>query len=287
MLKITNYLFSAVAMSTLITSTAIAGSSGKTVSDEVVAQQRAALAKNTDGAGFGPQAPRDIDNLDGSNNRAFGSAPSYTSMNLCNIHFHENAEHKGGQFTKYAGNGNGKGADTGFEYDGELTEAELAPLDTKIGDGKYGDLVPGDTIEVHYVHTTAKVKPGPTLSSCLSESIKNPQLRVEAQVFILVNDDSAADFVELAKHDKVNGVFQAINIPKTTGAPVQYEGSTTGPSYNEAGSPFQVSWSVRPKVTKVNIKTVDTWLKDNIYEETAAHGVRNLVRNSALLSRID
>ena len=174
-----------------------------------------------------------------------------------------------------------------FKYDGELTEAELAPLDTKIGDGKYGDLVPGDTIEVHYVHTTAKVKPGPTLGSCLSESIKNPQLRVEAQVFVLVNDDSAADFVELAKHAEVNGVYQAVNIPKTTGAPVQYEGSTTGPSYNEAGSPFQVSWSVRPKVSKVNIKTVDAWLKNNIYQETAAHGVRNLVRNSALLSRID
>lgn len=287
MFKIKDYLFSALALLTIATSSAIAASDGKIVSDEVISNQRAALAKSTDGAGFGPQSPRDIDSLDGANERAFGSAPAYTTMNLCNIHFHENAEHKGGQFTKYAGNGNGKGADTGFKYDGELTEAELAPLETKIGDGKYGDLVPGDTIEVHYVHTTARVKPGPTLGSCLSDAIKNPQLRVEAQVFVLVNDDNAADFIELAKHEKVNGVFQAINIPKTTGAPVQYEGSTTGPSYNEAGSPFQVSWSVRPKVTKVNIKTVDAWLKDNIYEETAAHGVRNLVRNSALLSRID
>lgn len=24
-------------------------------------------------------------------------------MNLCNIHFHKNAEHKGGEFTVYAG----------------------------------------------------------------------------------------------------------------------------------------------------------------------------------------
>lgn len=287
MLKETTYLISAVALSALMTSVAIGASDGKTVSDDVIAAQRAALAKNTDGAGFGPQAPRDIDELSGSNDRAFGSAPAYKSMNLCNIHFHENAEHKGGEFTKYAGNGNGKGTDTGFEYNGPLTAAELAPVEGKIGTGKYGDLVPGDTIEVHYVHTTAQVKPGPTLGACLSDSIKNPQLRVEAQVYVLVNDDNALDFVELTKHDVVNGFHQAINIPANTGAPVQYEGSTTGPNYNEAGSPFQVSWSVRPKVSKVSIKSVDAWLKNNVFEETAAHGVRNLVRNSALLSRID
>jgi len=287
MLKKSNILLATATSVLMMGGAVLAGSGDKIVSDEVISGQRAALAKSTDGAGFGPQSPRDIDSLDGKNDRAFGSAPAYSAMNLCNIHFHENAEHRGGQFTKYAGNGNGKGADTGFKYDGELSTAELAPLDIKIGDGKYDDLVPGDTIEVHYVHTTAKVEPGPTLGSCLSEAIKNPQLRVEAQVFVLVNDDNAADFVELAKHAQVNGVFQAVNIPNTTGAPVQYEGSTTGPSYNEAGSPFQVSWSVRPKVSKVNIKTVDTWLKNNIYQETAAHGVRNLVRNSALLSRIN
>lgn len=287
MIKKTHFLFATTASLIMLGTAAIAGSSDKTVSNEFISNQRAALAKNTEGAGFGPQSPRDIDELSGENGRAFGSAPAYKTMNLCNIHFHENAEHSGGQFTKYAGNGNGKGADTGFEYDGALKEAELAPVEGKIGDGKYGDLVPGDTIEVHYVHTTAKVKPGPTLGSCLSDSIKNPQLRVEAQVYVLVNDDSALDFVELTKHDVVNGVHQAVNIPANTGAPVQYEGSTTGPSYNEAGSPFQVSWSVRPKVSKVSIKSVDAWLKNNIFEETAAHGVRNLVRNSALLSRID
>ncbi|HIE40383.1 MAG TPA: hypothetical protein EYP76_03025, partial [Thiomicrorhabdus sp.] len=30
-------------------------------------------------------------------------------------------------------------------------------------------------------------------------------------------------------------------IPSDAGVPVQYEGSTTGPSYNEVGSPLQVS----------------------------------------------
>ena len=77
-----------------------------------------------------------------------------------------------------------------------------------------------------------------------------------------------------------------VNIPNNTGSAVQYSGSTTGPSYNEKGSPFQVSWSVRPKVAKVNIDTVGQWCKGNTFKEDHAHGVRNLVRNPKLLSTI-
>jgi hypothetical protein len=256
------------------------------VSDDIVAAQRAALAENTKDMGFGPQSPRDIATVTGTNMRTFEAAPAYTEMNLCNIHFHENAEHKGGEFTTSAGNGDGKGAETGFKYDGTLTEAELAPYGKTIGEGKYGDLVPGDTIELHYVHTTAKVVPGPTLGACLSEAIMNPQLRVEAQVYVLVNDPEAADFNVLAQVEQVNGLYQAVNIPTNTGEPVQYAGSTTGPSYNSAGSPLQVSWSVRPEVMKVNIATVDAWLSDNIFNEDHAHGVRNLVVSEELLSPI-
>ena len=256
----------------------------KEASDEVIAVQRQMLAKSTDGAGFGPQSPRDIDLITGNNQRTFEAAPEYTTMNLCNIHFHENAEHKGGEFTTYAGNGDGKGYGTGFKYNGKLSEAELAPYGAKVGESDHGDLEPGDTIEVHYVHTTAKAEPGPTLGSCLSEAIKNPQLRVETQVYVLVNDDNALDFVELTSHEVVNGLHQAKNIPTNTGNPIQYDGSTTGPGYNEKGSPFQVSWSVRPQVAKVSISSVDTWLKGNTFNEDHAHGVRNLVMNPNLLS---
>jgi hypothetical protein len=257
------------------------------VADETIAAQRAALAQNTDGKGFGPQAPRDLNTVVGENDRVFAEAPAYTEMNLCNIHFHAGAEHSGGEFTKYLGNGDGKGYGTGFGYSGELTAAELAPIDQVIGDVGHGGLVPGDTIEVHYVHTTAQVTPGPTLGACLSEAIGNPQLRVETQVYVLVNDPAAGDFVQLTAHDVVNGVHQAINIPTDTGTPIQYEGSTTGPSYNEAGSPLQVSWSVRPEVAKVNIATVAAWFENNIFDEDHAHGVRNLVLNPDLLSPIN
>lgn len=283
-------IFSVVTAATcsLVLSTAAlaSGDAYDAVSDDVVAEQRAALASSTDGAGFGPQSPRDIGAAGGNNHRAFSQAPTHTQMNLCNIHFHENAEHRGGEFTSFAGNGDGHGYGTGFRYDGELSEAELAPLDRLIGESVHGNLEPGDTIEVHFVHTTAQVEPGPTLGSCLSEAIGNPQLRVETVVVVLVNDEHAMNFVDLAHVEMVDGYYQAPNVPADLGAPIQYEGSTTGPGYNESGSPFQVSWSVRPKVARVSISSVGVWLGDNIFDEDHAHGVRNLVINPDLLSPI-
>lgn len=260
---------------------------GEEVSDDFIAAQRAALAAATDGAGFGPQAPRDIDSAAGANAIIYGEAPSPDLLNLCNIHFHEGAEHRGGSFTTYLGNGDGAGYNTGWGYDGELTEAELAPIDYLVGNEAH-PLEPGDTIEMHYVHTSSQITPGPTLGSCLSDSIGNPQLRVEAFVYVLVNDDSAADLVELNAVGQVGGYWQPTGMPYgEAGTPVAYEGSTTGPSYNETGSPFQVSWSVHPEVIKVSIASVAAWLADNQFDESYAHGVRNLVVNESLLSQID
>ncbi|HES76353.1 MAG TPA: hypothetical protein ENO09_05000 [bacterium] len=254
------------------------------VSDEIITQQYQSLDQATKGKGYGPQSPRDIDVIDGNNLRIFREAPPYSEMNLCDIHFHKNAEHKGGEFTQYAGNGDGHGYESGYKYSGTLSEAELAPLGHDICPSKHGGLKPGDTIEVHYVYSTAQAVPGPTLGTCLSEAINNPQLRVEAQVFVLVNDKNAGDFVELAKHGMKNGYHQALNTPDDTGTPIRYNGSTTGPTYNTKGSPFQVSWSVRPKVAKVNAESVGQWCKGNAFNEDHAHGVRNLITNPELLS---
>jgi len=257
------------------------------VADKVIAGQRKALAKNTKGKGFGPQSPRDIDAVAGKNKRIFSAAPASTEMSLCNIHFHKNAEHKAKDFAIHAGNGNGEGYQSGYKYDtAKLSAAELAPSKHKVCDSAHSTLRPGDTIEVHYVYSTAQVKPGPTLGSCLSKAINNPQLRVETQVYVLVNDKHALSFKKLTKHKKVHGLYQATGIPANTGTPVQYAGSTTGPGYNEKGSPFQVSWSVRPQVAKVNIATVGKWCKKNVFNENHGHGVRNLVINPKLLSEI-
>lgn len=256
------------------------------VSDKVIAQQRAQLAENTNGKGFGPQSPRDIDAVAGNNPIVFNVAPGYQQMNLCNIHFHKNAEHKGGEFTDYAGNGDGHGYQSGYKYSGKLNADELKTVKQDICPSEHGALSVGDTIEVHYVHSSAQIEPGPTLGSCLNDAINNPQLRVETQVYVLVNDNKALDFGKLTSHKKVNGLHQAVNIPDNTGTPVQYAGSTTGPGYNEKGSPFQVTWSVRPEVAKVNIRSVGKWCKGNTFKEDHAHGVRNLVTNPDLLSKI-
>ena len=257
------------------------------VADKVIADQRAKLADATKGTGMGPQSPRDIDAIAGSNPVTFATAPAYQEMNLCNIHFHKNAEHKGGEFTEYAGNGDGHGYLSGYKYTGTLTAAEKAPVAHEACPSPHGGLQAGDTIEVHYVHSSATIQPGPTLGSCLNKDEDTPFLRVETQVYVLVNDSNALDFGTLTAHNNKSGKHQALNIPSNTGTPVQYAGSTTGPGYNEKGSPYKVSWSVRPKVAKVNIATVGTWCsKGNTFKEDHAHGVRNLLINKDLLSEI-
>ena len=241
--------------------------------------------------GFGPQTPRDIDNGAGENKRLFGFAPDSNNMNLCNIHFHKNAEHKASAFSIYAGDGDGHGYESGYQcgISKQLTAAELAPTAEAVCKGKHGDLKPGDTIEVHWVHTSCDIEPGAGLGSCLSDSCPNPTLRVETQVFTLVNDANAMNFNDLDYDgNKVNGYHQPKALPTNTGTPVTFLGSTTGPKYTEQQcSPLQVTWSVRPQCAKVDINTVAEWCKDNAFGEDHAHGVRKLVTNPKLLSIIN
>jgi len=235
--------------------------------------------------GFGPQTPRDIDNLIGINKRVFASAPSYKEMNLCNIHFHNNAEHKAKAFSIYAGegeHGHGGGYQCGISK--SLSKAELTTPKEDVCNG----LMPGDTIEVHWVHSSCDIKPGKGLGSCLSDSCANPNLRVETQVFTVVNSSSALNFNDLSYDGSmVNGYHQAKALPSNVGKPVEFMGSTTGPKYSEQQcSPMQVTWSVRPQCAKVDINSLGKWCKGNVFKEDHAHGVRKLVTNPALLSVI-
>ena len=236
--------------------------------------------------GFGPQTPRDIDSVLGTNSVVFNMAPPSEDMNLCNIHFHNNAEHKAAAFSIYAGEGdNGLGGGYQCGISKELTEAELKAPEGEICKG----LQPGDTIEVHWVHSSCDVAPGPGLGSCLSESCANPDLRVETQVFTLVNDANAMNFADLDyQGNQVNGYHQANAIPSNTGIPIQFLGSTTGPKYTEQScSPLQVSWSVRPQCAKLDINSIGTWCESNSFDEDHAHGVRALVTDERLLSPIE
>lgn len=266
---------------------ALASDKAQQVGDDVIATQRANLAAATEGTGFGPQSPRNIQDAQGTNLRVFGAAPAVSEMTLCDIHFHENAEHRGGQFTTFAGNGDGRGYGTGYKYDGGLSESELQPVASPVGKNEHGDLTPGDTIEIHFVFSTANATLGNGLGTCFDDTIGNPQLRVEAVIGVLVNDTEAADFTKMARIEAINGLNQVPGLPNDLGDPVSYAGSTTGPGFNEKASPFQVTWNVRPDVVKISISSVGAWLSDNPFGEDHAHGVRNLVTNPKLLSKID
>ena len=113
-------------------------------------------------------------------------------------------------------------------------------------------------------------------------------MRVETQVFTVVNDESALNFNDLSYDGNVvNGYHQAKAIPTSTGKLVEFLGSTTGPSHSDKKcSALQVSWSVRPLCANVDINSLSEWCKDNVFEENYAHGVRKLVTNPKLLSEI-
>ncbi|MBS8260267.1 cadmium carbonic anhydrase [Roseibium polysiphoniae] len=237
-------------------------------------------------SGYGPQTPRDISQTFGSNTRLFAMAPSATKLNLCNIHTHTNAEHKGPDFTISAGSGEHGGYKC--NESASLTAAELA--EPGHGGGAYHGVKPGDTIEVHWVHSSCDVEPGKGLGSCLSDTCANPQLRVETQVFLVVNDPDALNFMDFSYQGNMsNGLHQAKTLPTGTGEPVVFAGSTTGPSYTEqACSPFQVTWSVRPQCAKLDINSLNVWAAvGNVFEEDHSHGVRQLVTAPELLAPIN
>ena len=111
-----------LAAATLIGTTALASPTSPGPGEGTPAE-RAAFAAETRSKGYGPQSPRDIDHHEGNNRQVFSFAPEAAQMTLCNINLHESAEHNGGQFTTYAGDGHG----SGFSYDGTLTPVALPP----------------------------------------------------------------------------------------------------------------------------------------------------------------
>ena len=232
---------------------------------------------------MGPQAPRDISSTLGLNMEAFPFAPPASEMNLCNIHTHTNAEHKGPGFSVFVSDAD----DGGYACN---ATADLSDAELSAAPGAYHGVKSGDTIEVHWVYTSCDASPGEGLGACVPEACSDPLLRVETQVFLVVNDPWALDFTAMASGGNiVDGWYQAKSIPSTTGEPVLFRGSTTGPSYDQLHcSPAAVTWSVRPQCAKLDISSLHRWAKQgNVFNETHSHGVRQLVTAPELLSPIE
>ncbi len=231
---------------------------------------------------MGPQTPRDISLKEGANTTTFPLAPAPEAMNLCNIHTHTNAEHKGPGFSVFVGDT--KHGGYACNKTAALTKAEKTRAP-----GAFQGAKPGDTIEVHWVHTSCDATPGEGLGACVPEGCSDPLLRVEAQAFLVVNDPDALDFTTMVYDgNQVNGLHQAKMLPTSTGTPVIFRGSTTGPSYTqETCSEAQVTWSVRPQCAKLDINSLHRWAESgNVFNETKSHGVRQLVTAPQLLSPI-
>lgn len=232
---------------------------------------------------YGPQTPRDIADKSGRNSRIFPLAPPHTALNLCNVHFHSNAEHKGPGFNVLVN----RKESGGYQCNeaGDLKPAERITPEH----GACHGLKAGDTIEVHWVYSSCAVSPAKGLEACSSSACANPTLRVEAQVFLVVNDPKALKFTDFDYVGKpVDGVHQAKALPKGTGEPVVFHGSTTGPKYDEdTCSPLQATWSVRPACAKVDIKSLNAWCADNAFDENHAHGIRPLVTAPEQLAKIE
>ena len=270
--------------STLILPMFLATAVGEGATDS---SNQATKSANASCDGFGPQTPRDIDSLVGENKRIFSLAPPAEQLNLCNIHFHENAEHKAKDFSVFAGSGDNGGYQCAISK--TLSAAELKMPKQKI----CGGLKPGATVEVHWVHSSCNVTPGEGLGACASGDCAsgdcvNPTLRVETQVFTLVNDASAMNFNDFAFAGNTNnGYYQAKSLPDATGASVEFTGSTTGPSYDANNcSAYEATWAVRPQCAKLDINSLGQWCESNVFNEDHAHGVRTLVTNPKHLSQI-
>lgn len=230
---------------------------------------------------FGPQTPRDLTQRDGENPVKFNLSPNYKQLNLCNIHFHKHAEHKASGFSLPA-ESNGAGGWKCNETQ-SLTSSQLeAPASHQFCQ----NVMPGDTIEVHWVYSSCDVKPGKGLQACSSESCANPQLRVETKVFLLVNDAKASSFAHYTATTSQNGFQQVTQLPDRSDA-LEFLGSTTGPKYTEQiCSPLQVTWNVSQSCQLLDINSLHEWCKENPFEEDHAHGIRKIVTTPQLLSPI-
>ena len=102
--------------------------------------------------GYGPQTPRDIASPAGANTHTIRFAPEPGQMNLCNLHAHVNAEHKGPGFSVSGGPG-----DHGGWKCNETASLSAAELAAPAGEAAFKGAKPGDSLEVHWVYSTCDV----------------------------------------------------------------------------------------------------------------------------------
>lgn len=188
----------------------------------------------------------------------------------------------------------GEGYKGGYQCDrtAYLTPEQLREPEREPGKRGCENVRAGDTIEVHWVFTSCEVSPGRTLKTCTPAG-QTCALRVESQIFTLVNDDKAHDFSTYAPAAKDVTRLSTMTLP--AGERVVYAGSTTNKAYNTSDkcSPARVFWGVRKQCELLNVKTLHEWCEKNedatspFKGQTEGHDPRGLVTRQELLAPIN
>lgn len=244
---------------------------------------------------IGAQSPRNILILSGSA-PAVALPATTTPYNLCNLHFHKGAEH----MSPFMPTGNlplgfsiaAPGGGYQCDRTSYLSPAQLAEPARPAGKKKCENVKAGDTIEVHWVFSSCDVTPGRNLGACTKEG-QTCALRVESQVFTLVNDANAKKFGTYSPEAKSKAPIASVTLPD--GERVVYRGSTTNPAYNTSDkcSPVNVMWGVRKQCELLDVSSLHDWCEENEKESSPfsgqkeGHDPRGLVTRLELLAPIN
>lgn len=262
----------------------------------------------------GPQSPKDLTTDRISDGNRFSAAPvmhrkQMNDMELVNVHFHLGAEHKSDAYNSNAVSDSGTtftagGHDvragwwaTGTAADFHSTRASATPVGSPCE-----DLYVGDTIEVHWVHSSAGKQAagsddpeGTHLTDGLGNAangrnLLNPMLHVEGTVYSIVSDDTAETVFDPGKNEpEKNKTLLDYHMPKAgENDYVRYVGSSTGQSFtgnfaakDQLCSPYVINWGVDLRLHKVKNTTMvelcQALKKNNIVTDLKPHGSRVLL----------
>jgi len=211
-----------------------------------------------------PQAPRDLTTGASGAKRALGPlnlVPGHADATAdgfvhVNTHFHEGAEHKSDAYNTAPPSEGPNGGEyanghPGWQCADSVEEHDQSGMWAPYEFQHCKDVHVGHTYEIHYVHGTGGPKDtahpmSGGLGGALFET-RNPSIIVQAQVYVVVNDDSYGVAGSLL--DFQHGADTDV---------VAYTGSTTGTSFNnEFCSPYEISWHVDRACHRVSAKSFD------------------------------
>jgi len=224
----------------------------------------------------GPQSPRDVTSGSVGDMKSNANPKESTDgLVHVNTHFHLGAEHRStGEFDELMEN-------NGFAC--KTTTSSLEQKHLASYDFQYCTHVEvGQTYEFHWVYSSGGEKLGAGLGGAFATT-SSPEIVVQGQTFVVVNDDTGAYDRTLVDGSTFGGLAKDV---------AMYMGSTTGPSYNnkDSCSPYSINWHVDRKCQLVSAKSMDAMCKEKksigLEDDTHPHGSRELVSRDLSVDKL-